>query len=1026
MPPTHAIGIDLGTTYSCIAYLNEHGEPITIPNKDGELSTPSVVWFDDDHIIVGTEALRNSIRHPDKVVVHAKRYMGNPAHRWTINGKSYSPIDISAFILKSMLDGARARVGEIQRAVITVPAQFSDVQRQATAEAGQRAGLKHVDIINEPVASALCFVLGTEGIWFTEMAGAQTILVVDLGESTFDLALVRYQKNEVRVIASSGDLHLGGLDWNKALEVAIAKQFQQEFGIDPLKDRDSAQALAIEAEQAKRSLSVRPKAGLTCAAGGYRKTFEVSLEQFERLTKDLVDRMEGLTLDLLQEHNIGWMKIDAVLTTGGSSRMPMMRSLFKRLSGRTLNTSLSPDQSIAHGATYYAGMLLSNSAFAQSILNPTAAARLTQMRGMSGLSDFASNSGMPSSGEGLLDRPVKWDEPEQEDNTGSVVFAAYPTESREDPVQSALTEEPAVVFSSLSQEGSDDRLMNRNQSASPESFEPKPPATPPPPSENFYHKFLDLPPDVTRPDHYQLLGVERFTDDLAAMKKALIERSTLLRGWDNSNFFREANKVLDEAIAANFVLEDPQKKAEYDRSLGRTLSLMIKPVKTTSAARVEPPAPAATPVASAPTLKSLPRPAAKPHSKKSAVVETSFPPQRDGVVQRSRRDRGLWGLDVGTTGLRAVRLKPPQGVFRAMILSDADLIPHELPLDCPDANPKELLAQTLTAFANRHDLSFDRVAINCPHENTVTKWFILPPVYREHALGLIKHEAQQQIPFPLEDVVWDHQLLIGPEESSILLQSRVLLVAAKKEELLARVLRFLAVGVPAELIQLPTLAAVNCLLFEDDTLRDADVESTEYKGVISVGASSSWIQMTNGFDQWSRSIPMGGTHFTRAFSSDLNLTWDDAENLKYNSERMSDPRVRRVLRSVFYDFVSELQRSIGYFLSVSRQARIRELLTVGEGWRVAGLQDFCRESLTQPLRSLGPLLTLVGDDAETTAEKDVRNAPWFRDRESSFVVAYGLALQLAQPTACAVRTSLFPPELRPNWFRRTLRHFAGW
>jgi len=380
MLPTHAVGIDLGTTYSCIAHLNEHGEPISIPNRDGELSTPSVVLFDGDEVIVGTEALRNSIRHPDRVVVHAKRYMGNPAHRWKIGGKSYSPVEISTFILKSMLDNARDTIGPVERAVITVPAQFSDVQRQATAEAGKRAGLKHVDIINEPVAAALCFVLGTEGIWFTELATAQTVMVVDLGGGTFDLSLVKYQQNEVSVLASGGDLHLGGLDWNKALEVAIGKQFQKEFGIDPSRDRESAQALALEAEQAKRSLSVRPKAALTVAAGGQRKTYQVEVEQFERLTKDLVSRMEGLTLGLLEERKMGWAKVDVVLTTGGSSRMPMVRSMLKRLSGRTLNTSLSPDQSIAHGATYYAGMLLTNTTFAKSILNPTAAARLAQFK----------------------------------------------------------------------------------------------------------------------------------------------------------------------------------------------------------------------------------------------------------------------------------------------------------------------------------------------------------------------------------------------------------------------------------------------------------------------------------------------------------------------------------------------------------------------------------------------------------------------------------------------------------------------
>jgi len=380
MLPTHAVGIDLGTTYSCIAYLNEHGEPVTIPNRDGELSTPSVVMFDGGQVIVGTEALRNSIRAPERVVMHAKRYMGNPKHRWTIQGRSYSPIDISTCILQQLLIDAKQRIGDVERAVITVPAQFSDVQRQATAEAGRRAGLKHVDIINEPVAAALCFVLGSEGIWFTELAASQLIMVVDLGGGTFDLSLVRYEKNSVRVVASGGDLHLGGIDWNNALQKAIVKQFQREFGTDPSADRESMQALALEVEQTKRSLSVRPKAALTCQHAGHRKTYQVEVEQFERLAKPHVDRMRDLTKALLAENEMGWAHVDVVLTTGGASRMPMVRHMLKQLSGRTLNTSLSPDQSIAHGATYYAGMLLTNSAFAKSILNPAAEARLKQFK----------------------------------------------------------------------------------------------------------------------------------------------------------------------------------------------------------------------------------------------------------------------------------------------------------------------------------------------------------------------------------------------------------------------------------------------------------------------------------------------------------------------------------------------------------------------------------------------------------------------------------------------------------------------
>jgi molecular chaperone DnaK len=380
MLPIHAVGIDLGTTYSCLAYLNEHGEPITIPNRDGELSTPSVVLFDGSQAIVGTEALRHSILYPDRVVMHAKRFMGNPHHRWQIQGKSYSPIDISTLILKSLLSDAKERLGKVERAVITVPAQFSEVQRQATAEAGHRAGLKHVDIINEPVSAALCFVLGTEGAWFVELATDQRILVVDLGGGTYDLTIVQYRKNQINVIASGGDLNLGGIDWNHVLEKAIAKQFQKEFGVDPTADRESLQALALEVEQAKRSLSVRPRAALTCQAGGMRKTYQIELGQFEKLSRSLVDRMEQLTLQLLKDQNFGWAHIDVVLTTGGASRMPMVRQMLKRLSGRTLNTSLSPDQSIAHGAAYYAGMLIEKSAGLKSHLRPAAASRLQQFR----------------------------------------------------------------------------------------------------------------------------------------------------------------------------------------------------------------------------------------------------------------------------------------------------------------------------------------------------------------------------------------------------------------------------------------------------------------------------------------------------------------------------------------------------------------------------------------------------------------------------------------------------------------------
>ena len=380
MQTTHAVGIDLGTTYSCIAYLNAHGEPVALPNSEGEMSTPSVVLFDENEVVVGTEALRNAVAHPDRVIQNSKRFLGDANHRWKIDGKPYTPIHIASYVLKKLLSAAETTLGTIEHAVITVPAQFSDFQRHATIEAGHRAGLKRVDIINEPVAAALCYVLGSEGLWFTELADEQRIMVYDLGGGTFDLSLVRYRKNEVSVIASSGDLNLGGIDWNCALEQTICDHFAKEFGADLRLDPASLQFLAISVEQAKRSLSTRPRAAVTCQHDAWRKTYQIGQSQFEKLTNSLVDRTAVITKQMLKDNKMGWAHVDVVLTAGGASRMPMIRRKLQQLSGTTLNTSLSPDLSIAQGAAYYAGMLLTNNEFARSILDESARKRFSQFK----------------------------------------------------------------------------------------------------------------------------------------------------------------------------------------------------------------------------------------------------------------------------------------------------------------------------------------------------------------------------------------------------------------------------------------------------------------------------------------------------------------------------------------------------------------------------------------------------------------------------------------------------------------------
>lgn len=373
---THAIGIDLGTTYSCLAVLNEHGQPTTIPNQEGELSTPSVVFFDNNEAIVGTEALRNSIAEPDHVIQNAKRFMGNPDHSWHIAGTSYSPQQVSTLILKKLISAAQVQLGKIDEAVVTVPAQFSDAQRHDTIEAAKAAGLKRVEIINEPVAAALCHVLGSEGLAFAELAIDQQLLVFDLGGGTLDLAIVSYSTDEVRVVASDGDLELGGLDWTQTLVDIAAQKFIEDFESDPRTNPKSHQFLALEAEQAKRSLSVRPRAAITVQHAGQQRTYQIELAEFEAACHKLLQRSEVVTKRILSDQGFGWAHVDVVLTTGGASRMPMIKSSLQSLSGRTLNSTLSPDQSIAHGAAYYAGMLLANREQAHTVFSQQATERL--------------------------------------------------------------------------------------------------------------------------------------------------------------------------------------------------------------------------------------------------------------------------------------------------------------------------------------------------------------------------------------------------------------------------------------------------------------------------------------------------------------------------------------------------------------------------------------------------------------------------------------------------------------------------
>ena len=380
---TRRVGIDLGTTFSSLAVLDRHGNPVSVPNAAGELATPSVVLFEPGgNVVVGTEAARQSVAHSDRVIQQAKRHLSDPEKRWTIDGKSISPKEVSALILRDLLGAARSRFGELNEAVVTVPVQFGDAERRRTVTAAQAAGLDRVTLIDEPVAAALCHILaGADadegGLWFTELAAATTVLVFDLGGGTLDLAVVEYGADGVRVRASGGDPKLGGVDFTQAVADALAGQFAREHRdlgplADPRDDPESHQALLNEAEEVKRSLSVREATQINLVHAGRRKSYKVERDQLDRLTEPLVTRAEKQVTDLVRQHTKGWGEIDAVLLTGGSTRIPAVRAMLKRLAGTTPSTELSPDQSVAHGACLYAGLMSRDEAFAKNLLGDRA------------------------------------------------------------------------------------------------------------------------------------------------------------------------------------------------------------------------------------------------------------------------------------------------------------------------------------------------------------------------------------------------------------------------------------------------------------------------------------------------------------------------------------------------------------------------------------------------------------------------------------------------------------------------------
>ncbi|OCT17179.1 molecular chaperone DnaK [Paenibacillus pectinilyticus] len=349
------IGIDLGTTNSCVAVM-EGGEAVVIPNPEGNRTTPSVVGFKKDgERVVGETAKRQAITNPDKTISSIKRHIGTN-HKEHIDGKDYTPQEISAIILQKLKADAEAYLGQtVTQAVITVPAYFNDSQRQATKDAGKIAGLEVLRIVNEPTAAALAYGL--------EKTEDQTILVYDLGGGTFDVSILELGDGFFEVKATSGDNKLGGDDFDQVIIDYLVAEFKKEQGIDLSKDKAAVQRLKDAAEKAKKELSgvltTTVSLPFITVADGVPQHLELNLTRakFEELSAALVERTLGPTRQALQDSGLSTSQIDKVVLVGGSTRIPAVVEAIKKLIGKEPHKGVNPDEVVALGAAVQAGVL---------------------------------------------------------------------------------------------------------------------------------------------------------------------------------------------------------------------------------------------------------------------------------------------------------------------------------------------------------------------------------------------------------------------------------------------------------------------------------------------------------------------------------------------------------------------------------------------------------------------------------------------------------------------------------------------
>ena len=359
-------GIDLGTTYSAISYVDEHGKPVIVPNQESERITPSVVLFDGENVIVGNTAKESAKVEPHRVVSRIKQHMGDPHFVFEYEGQAYGPEDVSSFVLRKVVGDAEIALGgePIKDVVITCPAYFGTAEREATANAGRLAGLNVRAILNEPTAAAIAYGL--------EQGEDQTVLVYDLGGGTFDVTMIEIKDRLIRVICTGGDHRLGGVLWDEAVVMHLAEQFRAQTAeeSDPMDDPEVLNDLFLQAERGKKTLTQRDKAPFRVTHAGKQARVELEREKFEEITRHLLDRTIELTREMLEDaEKKGHTTFDKIILVGGATRMPQVAARLVQEFGKEPE-SYDPDEAVAKGAALY-GLKESLSDEVREILSPT-------------------------------------------------------------------------------------------------------------------------------------------------------------------------------------------------------------------------------------------------------------------------------------------------------------------------------------------------------------------------------------------------------------------------------------------------------------------------------------------------------------------------------------------------------------------------------------------------------------------------------------------------------------------------------